>query len=90
MWCRIAHPRAKLTQIPSVSNYNFISGGHEPLSDYTCNVADQVGDRVAAWLDWTYWTVLDIGQSQLQDNSRGQASGPGPDSQQRATGPQED
>lgn len=38
---------------------------HHPLWDSACDSADAAGDRVAAWLDRTGWTVLNSGEPTL-------------------------
>ena len=41
---------------------------HHPLWDSACDVADAVGDRVAAWLDRVGWTVLNSGEATRVDS----------------------
>ncbi|KAF0287558.1 Dynein assembly factor 3, axonemal [Amphibalanus amphitrite] len=41
---------------------------HHPLWDSTCDAADDVGDRVATWLDRTGWTVLNSGEATRVDS----------------------
>ena len=51
-------------------SYSLIVGdfnAHHPLWDSACDAADATGDRVAAWLDRTGWTVLNSGEPTLLD-----------------------
>ena len=41
---------------------------HHPPWDSTCDAADDVGDRVATWLDRTGWTVLNSGKATRVDS----------------------